>query len=187
MRHSLLLACVIGTGSAAGAAEIPRVALSAQHRAVCKVGVGDVFPLASLPGGAQPLATGKRATVVVVYDAAAAESGWMTPTLLRDLNPDVTQRYAGRGVSMVGVCVGGPIARVEGLRQLADRDGAVMAAIGQGRLPRVYVLDAAGKIAWLDIEYSNSTRRELRASLEALAAPAAEAGPPDIQPAPPRG
>ena len=39
---------------------------------------------------------------------------------------------------------------------------------GMVRMPRVYVLDADGKIVWFDIEYSQSTQRELKQAIEAL-------------------
>ena len=62
--------------------------------------------------------------------------------------------------------------------ETAGRSGVVdvyvdlpkLAPLGEGRWPRVYVLDAEGKIVWFDIEYSVSTRRELRAAVESLLA-----------------
>jgi hypothetical protein len=51
-----------------------------------------------------------------------------------------------------------------------DPEGEYFAQLGAGRLPRIYVLDATGKIVWMDIEYSQATRRELRQTLQALTA-----------------
>jgi hypothetical protein len=45
-----------------------------------------------------------------------------------------------------------------------------LADVGSVALPRLYVLDPAGKIVWFDIEYSESTRRELEQTLSVLTA-----------------
>ena len=54
--------------------------------------------------------------------------------------------------------------------QLLDHDGKAFNQVGMTKLPRVYVLDGSGKIAWFDIEYSQSTRRELKQTLTELTA-----------------
>ena len=52
--------------------------------------------------------------------------------------------------------------------QLLDTNGKALAQVGSVALPRLYVLDPAGKIVWFDIEYSESTRRELAQTLTVL-------------------
>lgn len=174
-RLLLCLLALCATASLAPA-DVPTVALSEGHRALCKVLVGDKLPamtLATPNGDKQAIAKlfGKQATVVVFYDAAAAEKGWMTKTLLADLAPDVAKPYGKQGVATVAVSVGGPApASVgEGVLSLVDPNGEALATVGKGRMPRVYVVDAKGKIVWLDIEYSHATRRELRETLDTLA------------------
>lgn len=152
---------------------VPPVALSAGHQKMCRVGVGDAMPelsLANAKGDATKLASlyGKQATVV----ALVGEEGWMAKQLLADLSGDVAQLYGTRGVATVLVNVGDN--EQEELRlgfattTLADPSGKQFAKLGSGRVPRVYVLDAKGQIVWFDIEYSRSTRRELKQTLAAV-------------------
>ena len=150
-------------------AEMPRVALSEQHRAMCRVGVGDTLPemtLATPNGDEQKLAPllGKEATVVVFYQSGE-KLGWMTESLLADLGPDVAERFGKQGVSVIAISVGGEAKPSKDFLSLTDADGKALAKVGEGKLPRVYLVDAKGKILWFDIEYSHSTRRELRHSL----------------------
>jgi len=159
----------------AAPAEMPRVALSEQHRAMCRVGVGDVLPemvLATPNGDEQKLAPllGKEATVVVFFQAGEGDDklGWMAKSLLADLGPDVAERFGKRGVSTIAISVGGQAKPSKEYLSLGDPQGKAMAKVGEGKLPRVYVVDAKGKILWFDIEYSHSTRRELRQSLASL-------------------
>ncbi|MEM6328767.1 MAG: hypothetical protein AAF790_00805 [Planctomycetota bacterium] len=188
----LVAASAAPAGAPADAAEgVPKVALSEQHRAMCRVGVGDPMPLLGdgapllkTPNGdPQPLGPllGKRATLVVFYTPPKqAAAGWMTRMLLADLGPDVAQRFGAAGVAVVAIATGGPPPPAEGYYSLVDPDGAALATVaaqaeGRSKLPRLYLLDSAGKIRWLDIEYAMSTRRELRQALTALTAePVAE-------------
>ena len=45
---------------------------------------------------------------------------------------------------------------------LLDADGAGLGRVATEKLPRIYLLDPSGSILWFDIEYSESTRRELK-------------------------
>ena len=45
---------------------------------------------------------------------------------------------------------------------LLDPEGDLLAKVSTGRLPRTYLVDEKGKILWFDMEYSNTTRRDLR-------------------------
>jgi hypothetical protein len=51
---------------------------------------------------------------------------------------------------------------------LVDADGAYYAKVATGNLPRVYLLDPAGKVLWFDIEYSGVTRASLQQAIEAV-------------------
>lgn len=150
-------------------AAVPTVLLSDHHQAMCRVLVGDVMPELALQtpnGDSQDLSPvyGQQATVVVFHP----KGGWMTEALLRDLGPDVAESFGTRGVALVTVALKGAEPALGAGIALVDRSGSEFAKVGEGKLPRIYVLDSAGKIVWFDIEYSNSTRRELRQTLESV-------------------
>ncbi len=160
--------------------DVPTVLLTAAERAQLKVGVGDQMPAIELPkreGGSAPLESlaGEQATVVLFWGA----DRWMSHTALADLAKEVAGAPDRQGVNVVGVAVGLKVDAVAAeleksgakFPQLLDADGRALAQLGAPKLPRVYVLDAAGKIAWFDVEYSEATRRDLHATLAALAPP----------------
>jgi peroxiredoxin len=160
------------------AANVPPVLLSAAHRKLCKVFVGDSMPAVELPkldGGNANLESlaGSKATVVLFW----TKDHWMSETALRDLARDVAGRYPNDAVAVVGVAVNlSPAdaqptvaAAAAKFPQLVDADGKALAPVGEGSLPRTYVLDGQRRIAWFDIEYSEATRRELHQTLAALA------------------
>lgn len=156
-------------------ANVPPVLLASEHASLCKVNVGDAFPAIALPkvsGGDAKVAdlAGKKATVVLFW----APDRWMAEGALTDLAIEAAA-FGGKGAGFVGI-VEGPvdgkadelIKSAGGLTQLTDADGAALGQVGASALPRIYVLDSAGKIAWFDIEYSEATRRELRQTLAEL-------------------
>ena len=163
---------------AATAPAIPPVVLSKRHQELCHVKVGDALPameLSSLTGAAQSLPElyGKRATVIFFWSG----KGWMTRTALRDLGPDIAEPFRKQGVAVVTVAVNQPADVTNGildqtktkLTTLLDPEGKAFAQIGSEILPRVFVLDATGKIIWFDLGYSHSTRRELKQAAQILA------------------
>lgn len=188
---AVLMACssvALAQQPAAAANGIPEVALSDQHAEMCKVKVGDAFPEASLPladgsgEGTLESQRGRIATVVAVWRG----EGRMSRTLLRDLHYDVEATYAladasgnkQPGISTVAVAnqmsgdQANEVARGVGYQGtvLVDEQGELFSKIGTDRLPRVYVLDQEGKVVWMDLEYSQATRRELRQTLRVLLA-----------------
>lgn len=153
---------------------VPQVLLSSGHSELCKVGVGEVLPtmeLAKIGGGKASLESlaGAKATVLLFWTA----DRWMSETALREL----TKLAANKDVSLVGIAVGVPadaagkmLAKTGAkFTQLLDADGGALAQLGKDGLPRIYVLDGQRRIAWFDIEFSESTRRELGQTLAALA------------------
>lgn len=155
----------------------PQVWLSAEHSAMCRVRVGDSLPPMKLPrlaGEETELASlhGSLATVVVFWH----EDAWMSRTALSDLQQEIAAKYPAAEVSVVGIAVGTPKKTVDQtvqtaevkFPQLLDADGKAFGRVGMVLLPRIYVLDAEGKILWFDIEYSESTRREIGWTLAAL-------------------
>lgn len=149
----------------------PTVILSKAHEATCRVKEGDLFPSINLPDPAGKTRSltdhyGQRLTVVVF---------WTTRHRFADeqfsyLVPEVVSRYAGHGVNLVAINVGDPEAEVRqrikdtGAKfpNLLDGSRIAFAQVATMKLPRTYLLDAGGKILWLDLEYSRGTRRELQ-------------------------
>ncbi len=163
--------------SAPETATIPPVLLSAGHAKLCTAKVGDAFPKLSLPklgGGETDLATlrGKQATVILFWHP----DRWMARTALIDMQRDIAAQFPADQISVVGIAVRQPAGAVQGalnqaqaqFPQLLDTEGKALATVGTQALPRLYVLDPAGKIVWFDIEYSEGTRRELWQTLAVL-------------------
>ncbi len=157
-------------------ANVPPVLLASGHAQLCKVNVGDAFPGIALPkvgGGDAKVAdlAGKKATVVLFW----APDRWMAEGALVDLGIEAAA-FGDKGAGFVGIVEGPANDKTDGLiksagtglTQLADADGAALAQVGELALPRIYVLDNQGKVAWFDIEYSEATRRELRQTLAEL-------------------
>lgn len=157
-------------------ANVPPVLLASEHASLCRVNVGDAFPAIALHkvgGGDAKVAdfAGKKATVVLFW----APDRWMAEGALADLSLEAAT-FSDKGAGFVGIVEGAANEKAgeliksagAGLTQLADNDGAALAQVGELALPRIYVLDSAGKIAWFDIEYSEATRRELRQTLAEL-------------------
>lgn len=165
-----------GSGAAEYGHGVPPVLLTEGHRKLCTVGVGDELPaieLQKLGGGEASTAAlaGKQATVVLFW----TPGHWMSRVALADVTKDVAAKMPEQ-VAVVGIAIG-DAAKIKtsverakaGFTQLVDPQGESLSKVGVGSLPRVYVLDSSGRIAWFDIEYSEATRRELAATLAALA------------------
>jgi peroxiredoxin len=173
---------------ASAPAMMPTVVLSKSHQALCKVKVGDVLPAIDLPqvgvNQRKKLAElyGKAATVVVFWKGDRR----MTREALADLGPDVVELFGDKGVAVVGIAVNETAASAKAALDkagatfvnLLDADGKAFAQVGSVRLPRVYLVDPAGKILWFDIEYSQTTRRELHQALRAVTGAPAEGAKP---------
>lgn len=171
---SLNVVAAPGTAAPAG---VPPVLLSADHAKLCKLTVGDQFPAIELPtldGAAAKvadLAKGKP-TVVLFW----TPDRWMSRSALADVNQTIANAK-GREIAAVAIVEGAvndgvkQIIADSGAKfpQLADADGAAFAQVGEQALPRIFVLDKAGKIAWFDIEFSQASRREMQQALAALA------------------
>lgn len=152
-------------------AAVPPVILSETHRQQCLVSVGDEFPaleLANPEGETVKLASqyGKVATVVLLW----TPDRWMSRAARADIARDVVGL---EGIRVISVALGTAAETeaandAEQLMQLQDREGVALSQVGSGMLPRIYVLDRAGVIAWFDVEYSEATRRELDRTLAIL-------------------
>lgn len=157
----------------------PRVVLSTVHTNWCRKFVGDAFPSLNLPRiDSRETAEvsskfGSRATVVVFW----TKDRWMSQMALEDLQRLVAAKHDATEVAIVGIAVDVPKNEA---RQIAtktqaefphffDANGEALAEVGSVALPRLYVLDPNGQIMWFDIEYSESTRRELLKTVAMLA------------------
>lgn len=137
---------------------IPAVVLSDAHQAMTQVAVGDAFP-AAIKGVVEN--RGIKATVV----ATAGGPSWMSQMMANDLTDDFAPKYSEKGVALMSL---GGAELGKGVRSLKVAEAKLAKELGEGRGPRVYVLDAAGKIVWFDLEYTLSTHRELHAALDEL-------------------
>ena len=149
---------------------MPQVSLTHGLAETCRVQVGDNLPdlqLDDLEGHQQSLAKlyGAKLTVVLFWNGTK-------PTALdelRDLGPDVLNRFSGNGVAVVGVnTLDNPQSARELVGQagarypnLSDPQGEAFKQVATTKVPRTFLVDAQGKILWFDLEYSRSTRREL--------------------------
>jgi hypothetical protein len=163
--------------SEASSATIPPVCLSTLHAKWCVAKVGDAFPDIELPqlnGQSVKLSTlyGKRATVVLYWSA----DRWMSRMALEDLVSFVAGEHDPQQVAIVGIAVRQPAAAARRrlnqtkviFPQLLHTNATALAHVGSVALPRLYVLEPTGNIVWFDIEYSESTRRELAQTLRVL-------------------
>jgi hypothetical protein len=158
-------------------ATMPKVNLSDELRANCLVKVGDVMPTPKLPDiKTDSLASlyGKKLTVVCFWTAVDRRSALETANILRSLTGEIAKPFAGKGVQVIGIELARNFvdkAAWESVREavsklpfpcLSDGKGQYLGYLCKDdKVPRVYLLDAKGKILWFDVEYSRSTREDL--------------------------
>ncbi|MEE8452472.1 MAG: redoxin domain-containing protein [Thermoguttaceae bacterium] len=169
---------------------IPEVRLTDALRATCVLFVGQTMPEAELPGldgQLHPLRAlyGEKLTVVCFWTLGSTEiTQVFAGGILADLAGDVAMPYADKGVQVIAINEGDSIENVDALagevevedevkvKQVLpiflDPDGALFAQVANERLPRIYVLDAEGKILWFDMEYSEITRDELLQTIQVV-------------------
>jgi peroxiredoxin len=159
---------------------IPEVHLTDALQELCLVGVDDPMPDAELtdPEGQKQALTalrGEKLTLVFFWTRGSSQFSAMAAQMaLEDLQKDVREPYAAKGVQVVAVNEGdAPEAVKETMDgagvtfpSLLDPDGALFAQVAKERLPRPYLLDAEGKILWFDLEYSQATRDNLMQAIQ---------------------
>ncbi|MBX7167035.1 MAG: redoxin domain-containing protein [Pirellulales bacterium] len=149
---------------------MPAVEMTEAQAATCVVKVGDTFPqisAATFSGEAKQLAEllGPRLTVVAFWNASNPYAVWE----LKRVGELIAMPLTDAGVSVVAINCGDPAelaqqtaaASPEKVVQLIDPQRAAFAQVATARLPRVYLLDASGKVLWFDLEYSQETERSL--------------------------
>lgn len=156
---------------------IAKVMLDDKSAATCLVRIGERLPEGQLPdlkGKSHSILSlrGKKLSVVFFW---TAENPYSLQGL-QDLDLDVAQKYGDRGVAVIAInqkdkpeAVRKAVTEAEAkYPQLLDEKGEYFAKVAKERLPRVYLVDADGKILWFDLEYSTSTRRDLIQGIKAV-------------------
>jgi peroxiredoxin len=170
------------TSPPAAPTTIPKVAMTEEIRSACLVHVGDVMPSAELQGiDGKPHAleslAGEKLTVVCFWAAASPRQRLATVAMLEELTQEVVEPFGNRGVRVAAVNVGDSPANVrEDVEKakaafpcLLDSKGDLFAKIAKDRrMPRIYLLDADGKILWFDVEYSRPTQESLTQALRVI-------------------
>ena len=148
----------------------PSVVFSTEHAQTCKKLVGDTMPdlkLADLDAKDLSLVglRGSKLTVVVFWSMKEA----LGREQFQKLESEALGRFRGHGVNVVAVNVGDEPDKVRQVYQaakatfpcLVDKNKTAFAEVATGILPRTYLLAADGRILWMDLVYSRTTRREL--------------------------
>ncbi len=151
---------------------IPKVILPDSLAATCLVKVGDPMPqgqLMGLQGNGQSLQAcfGEKLTVVLFWTSR----NMYAQDALEHVSKHVVRPFSAKGVRAVCINEGDtPEVVLKAidlldpkfpLPSLLDPGGQYFAQVANDRPLRPYLLDAQGKILWFDIEYSESTRRDL--------------------------
>ena len=147
----------------------PSVAMSQEHRNMCRLFIGDQMPAEKLPNGSgqeQTLADvlGEKLTVIIFWHAGNPYAQDQFNRIRKELVP-----WADKGVRTVAIHVGAAPdnydelcrSQGDGVVCLLDADEAFFQQVATAKLPRTYLLDAEGTVVWLDMEYSRSTRHDL--------------------------
>jgi hypothetical protein len=152
----------------------PRVILSRAHEQTCLVNVADTLPnlaLTHLTGELKGESValddlrGDQLTVVVFWTTRLA----FGREQFAHLASEVALPFRHLGVKVVAVNVGDPVEQIElddvtkdEIVCVHDSDGSAIATIATSKLPRTYLIDGQGRILWFDLEYSRTTRRQLK-------------------------
>jgi thiol-disulfide isomerase/thioredoxin len=161
---------------------IPVTKLPQALREACLVWIADPLPAGELTtvGGEKAVVAdllGKKATVVFFWAAGSSEIAQKTAAqALADLQADAKAVYGDQGLAVIAINPKDPADKVKELLGtvkvdypvLLDAGGSYFAKIATEGLPRVYVLDEAGKIVWLDPEFSEVSRETLKLTLQVM-------------------
>lgn len=149
---------------------IPKTTFTEQRAITNILNVGDAMPNAAMQDTAgRPVELhslfGPKLTVVCFWNSAGT-SGLQA---ISELQKYIAKPYAEKGVTVIGINQGDPPQTINEKVNLAaakfpilqDAGGAYFKKVATETLPRIYLLDAGGKILWFDTEYSRGTRRDL--------------------------
>ena len=154
---------------------VPLVHLSEQHQSASLVKQGDLLPemqLTDSDGKSHSLHAllGDRVTVVCFWSGESPAAVQQ----LQDTGPEIVGPFKDRGVEVVSINYRQSAEEIRKVTEetefsetvLMDPKGEALAKVATRYLPRTYLVDAAGKIVWFDMEYSPSTRRQLIQAIE---------------------
>ena len=154
---------------------VPLVHLSEQHQSASLVKQGDLLPemkLTDAEGKSHSLHAllGDRVTVVCFWSGESPAAVQQ----LQDTGPEIVGPFKNRGVEVVSINYRQSAEEIRKVTEetefsetvLMDPKGEALAKVATRYLPRTYLVDAAGKIVWFDMEYSPSTRRQLIQAIE---------------------
>ena len=153
---------------------LPQVLLSEQHKKLCLKRVGDAVgdvDIKDIMGRDINLSDelSDRFTVLIFWN----EKSVAAYEQFRRIPVDVLAKFAPHRVKVVTVNVGGTVQETRRLTgkaankilSLADTNSKLFEQFATKYIPRTYILDAEGRIVWLEMEYSESTRRGLENAL----------------------
>jgi peroxiredoxin len=163
-------------------AAIPKVSLTEQFNATCLVKVGDELPEVELPGldgnkVALNSLYGSEITLVFFWNIGPTTYAQQSIIgALGDMQKDFLEPNAAKNLKVVSINVGNKpedakkMLETSGAKfpNLFDADGNYFKSVATEKLPRVYLLDASGKILWFDIDYTRATRRQLQTAVKAV-------------------
>lgn len=153
----------------------PNVLFSKAHRDTCVKFINDTIDpnttVTDINGSDHKLVSllSDRLTVLIFWQ----EESVLGLEQFRRIPVDILATFASHRVKVIAANVGGDVAstkRITGdgadkIDSLVDRQGALFQQFAKSEVPRTYVLDKDGKILWMDLEYSQSTRRSLANAL----------------------
>ncbi|MEN6405506.1 MAG: redoxin family protein [Thermoguttaceae bacterium] len=162
---------------------IAKVVLSGALSETCLVKVGDSLPEVSLPdvgGKSHSLESlyGPKLSVVCFWTIGPDHRSQLTaPVVLQDLMKEVVEPFGAKGVQAIGINVGNEPALVQ--KEIAqtgvtfpillDARGELFARVAKDKkMPRIFLVDAGGRVLWFDIENSRQTREDLLQSIRAV-------------------
>ncbi len=166
-------------------AAIVEVKLAERDAATCLIKQGEQFPAAALSnssGEATELRAtfGASASVVLFWSADESYSvKW-----LEDLLFETVGKQPGVNVTAINTSADtqaaeellatklndASLADPQGFAALHDADKALYSQVSTGPLPRLFLIDADGKVLWFCIDYSNASYDELQSALRFVAA-----------------
>lgn len=154
---------------------MPKTTFTEMRTKTNLVNVGDAMPNAALQDlGGQPVELrslfGPKLTVVCFWNG----QGTSNLQALSELEKYIAQIYGQKGVAVIGINQGDQPQVIKEKVKLAaakfpilqDPAGDYFKKVATETLPRIYLLDASGKILWFDTEYSRGTRRDLEQGIE---------------------
>ena len=161
---------------------LPETKLTETEREKCLVAVGDPLPegeVTTVDGEKKVVADllGEKSTVVFFWGAGSSEIAAMTAAqALADLQADAQAAYGDQGLAVIAITPKDASDKVKellgtidvGYPVLLDPEGAYFAKVAKQGLPRIYVLDSTGKIAWFDVEFSEVSRQTLKLALKVM-------------------